>query len=234
MLNSVLRGAITFYDRDGTKIGQAKLNVIRKYPERLRVELDRGDSVEVWGVDQATAWKSDAPNLSESEARDIRAWLRLCPERLFVTRGSGASYREAGERREDFKASRPWQDQVRINPPLQLQQVEVEDVIGQPPTPNRAGDRRLVTFYINRQDFTVEAARWLEPDDPNRSIDDLSAAKTDVRVDFSDWRAVGGVAWPFEIIHRLGGKVDFRITVNQVLLNQPLADALFQNPGISR
>jgi hypothetical protein len=230
VINSMLRGTITFYDRDGTNVGQAKLTVIRKYPEQMRVEIDRGNSIEVCGVGQGIAWKSGATKLSKSEARDIRAWLRLCPERLFVTRGSGAGYRETGERREGFKASRPWQEQLRINPPLQLQQVEIEDIIGQPPTLNRAGDRRLITFYINAQDQTVEAARWLEPDDPKRSIDDLSAAKTDVRVDFSDWREVGGVVWPFDIIHRLGGQVDFRISVTTVLVNQTLPETIFQIP----
>jgi hypothetical protein len=231
VINSVMSGTITFYDRDGTTTGQANLTVYRKYPDRLRVELNRGGSVEVWGFDQTDAWRTSNRSLGEREARDVRSWLRLCPERLFTTRGGGASYREAGQRREDFQAGRPWQGQVRSNPPLQLQQVEMEDTIGLPPSPTRTGDRRLVTYYINRQEFTIESARWLEPDDPNRRTEDISAAKTDVRVDFSDWRRVGGVLWPFDIVHWQGGKVDFRISITQMQINQSLVDTIFQNPG---
>ena len=120
---------------------------------------------------------------------------------------------------------------MQVNPPLELEQVEMEDVIGLPPALGRAGDRRLVTYYINSQDFTIESARWLEPDDPQRNIDDPQSATMDVRIDFDDWQRMGGVLWPFDIVHWMGGKVDYRIVVTQVQVNQPLADTIFQNPG---
>jgi hypothetical protein len=220
VLNSVMRGTITFYERDGTSAGQGNLTVYRAYPNRMRVELDRGATTEVWGFDQVRAWRSGELALGEGRARDLRQWLRLCPERLFTTRGGGASYREAGMRKEDLKPGRPWQEQMRINPPLELEQVEMEDIIG---ALGRAGDRRLVTYYINSQDFTIESARWLEPDDPQRNIDDPQSAKIDVRIDFDDWQRMGGVLWPFDIVHWMGGKVDYRIVVNQAGAGEPAA-----------
>src|SRR6185295_11281776 len=99
------------------------------------------------------------------------------------------------------------------------EQVEMEDTIGLPPIAGRPGDRRRITYYVNRQDFTVEAARWLEPDDPRRDMDDDQATLTDVRVDFGEWRIVDGVLWPTEIVHWQGGRVDYRITISQVETN---------------
>lgn len=227
--NSVVQGTVTFYNRDGGTTGQAQVVIYRRYPDRLRVVLRRGASVEVLGFDQTTAWSSSGPP-NEHQARDIRQWLRICPERLFTTRSSGANYREAGARREDFRPGRPWQGPGRIDPPLELEQVQMVDILGVPPDPTRVGDRRFVTYYINRQNYTIESVRWLEPDDPRRRADEPTATM-DVRVDFGDWRMVGGVLlWPFDLVHWEGGRVDYRITTTQVQINQPLADAIFQGP----
>jgi hypothetical protein len=227
--NSVVQGAVTFYNRDGSTTGRTEAAIYRRYPDRLRVVLTRGASAEVLGFDQTNAWSSSgAPN--ERQSRDIRQWLRICPERLFTTRSGGANYREAGGRREDFRPGRPWQGPGRINPPLELEQVQMEDILGPPPDSTRPGDRRFVIYYINRQNYTIESARWLEPDDPRRRAEDRQAATMDVRVDFGDWRTVGGVLWPFDIVHWQGGRVDYRVVVNQVLMNQPLDDTIFQRP----
>ncbi len=144
-----------------------------------------------------------------------------------MTRGGGVNYREAGHRIESLRPARPGQPATKINPPVVLEQVETEDVIGPPPTPARVGDRRLITYYIDSARSTIESMRWLEPDDPRRRADDTSAEKLDVRVNFSDWRTVNGVLWPYEVTHRLGGKVDFRIQVSEVRLNQSMGETLF-------
>ena len=230
VLNSVMRGTVTFYESDGTNTGQATMVVSRAYPSLLRLELTRGGNTEVWGFDGLNAWRSGDSNLGEGRARDIRQWLRICPERLFTTRSTGAAYREVGSRMEDLKPGRPWQGQSRINPPTVFEQVEMEDTLGLPPITGRPGDRRRITYYINQQDFTIETARWLEPDNPRRGMDENKAALIDVRVDFGGWRRVDGVLWPTDIVHWQGGRVDYRITVNQVQTNQPLADAIFQRP----
>jgi hypothetical protein len=227
--NSVVHGAIRFFDRNGGATGEAQIVIYRRYPDRLRVVLTRGASVEAMGFDQISAWSSTGgPN--ERQARDIRQWLRIGPERLFVTRGSGAVYREAGSRREDSKPGSPWQGPAQINPPVVLEQVQMEDTLGPPPNTTRSGDRRFVTYYVNQSNFTIESARWLEPDDPRRSAGDRESPTTDVRVDFGDWRTASGVLWPFEIVHWQGGRVDYRIVVIQVQINQSLSDTLFQRP----
>lgn len=224
VINAVARGTITYYDSDGMVSGQAAITLYRKYPQLLRIEIDRGGTVEVLGFDQVRAWKAGAATLSEEDARDIRAFLRMGPERLFVTRGGGSPYREAGRRVED---SVPGADGTVS--PVMLEQVRMEDTIGPPPIANRVGDRRSVYYYIERDSSTVVTARWLEPDDPRRSVSDPNTPLTDVRVDFTGWQRVAGVLWPFEISHELGGRVDYRIQLSQVKLNQPLADTLF-NP----
>jgi hypothetical protein len=230
ILNSVVRGAITFYSGDGAVTGQANLTIYRAYPGRLRVELDRGGSVETVGFDGVSAWREGAPTLNEQRARDIRTWLRAWPERLFTTRAAGATYREAGPRVELSKPGRPWQGPTSIVPPISYEQIAMEDILGLPPGPGRVGDRRFVLYYVNRNTSTVESARWLEPDNPQQAVTNSSVQMKDVRVDFSDWQTVEGILWPFDISHWLGGKVDYRITVTQVQMNQPLADSIFQGP----
>lgn len=230
-LNSVAAGAITFYDREGTIIDQANLRVYRGYPIRLRIELDRRGQVETLGFDGTNPWRAGMTTLPDQRARDIRSWLRVSLERLFITRALGASYREAGPRVESSKPAKPWQDQVSINPPVAYEQVEMDDTAGPPPGGGRVGDRRFVYYYVNRQDGTIESVRWLEPDNPSQAITDQSAPKLDIRVDFADWRTVSGLVWPFEVVHWTGGKVDYRVVVNQVQINQPLSDTIFQNPA---
>lgn len=230
ILYSVLQGAITFYDQEGAITGEGSLTVYRGYPNRLRVEIGSGGVVETLGFDGVNAWRSGSSNLDESRARDIRTWLRGWPERLFTTRAAGASYRESGPRTEMSKPGRPWQGPMSIVPPAEYEQVVMDDVIGPAPAPGRIGDRRRVVYYLNRDTDMVETARWLEPDDPRRAITDPDAQQKDVRVDFGDWQRVEGVLWPFEVVHWSGGRVDYRIALSQVQMNQPLGDAIFQRP----
>lgn len=226
--NSVLRGTITFYNRNGEAKRQASLSLYRKYPDRLRLDLDSGSVVETLAFDQNTAWRTGEPNLSEEQERDIRAWLRLFPERLFMMRGAGAQYREAGRRVEDYRPAVPWADRTQPGAPVSLEQVEVMDTIDTQPSPGRVADRRKVFYYIDRGTATIHSVRWIEPDDPNRRQDDNAAPKTDMRVDFSDWRVVDGVLWPFEVIRWAGGRVAFRIQLAEVRMNQDTPDSLFQ------
>jgi hypothetical protein len=221
--NSIVRGELLRFDPNGTLQQQWAITVYRKYPDRLRVEIQRIGAVDVFGMDNSGAWKAGAASLSEPEARDVRAFLRLFPERLFLNRAGGASYREVGQRFED-----------RVEVPAQpvfFDQVEAEDLIGPPPAPPRPGDRRMLYYYVDQEASLVSTARWLEPDDPTQLIDDPGVSLTDVRVDFADWRTVSGMKWPFRITHQLGGRVDFRIDMNQVLVNQSMPDTFFQRPN---
>jgi hypothetical protein len=222
VVNSVARGAIIYYDQNGVATEQAALTVYRSYPDRVRVELYRRSGSEVLGFDSLGAWKSGVTILSAEQARDIRAYIRYAPERLFVTRDAGAAYREAGRRIEDNSAASPNQ--------LTFDQVEMLDTIGPAPLPGRVGDRRLVYYYVNQTDSLVGTARWLEPDNPRQLIDDQNVAFIDVRADFSRWTRVAGVLWPFEVTHWQGGRVDYRVVIRQVLVNQSLADSIFQRP----
>jgi len=228
--NSVVQGTIITYNRNGGVIDQANLTVYRAYPNRVRVELSRGGVVETMGFDGISAWRAGTANLPAARAREIRAFLRAWPDRLFSSRDGGAVYREAGPRLESSKPARPWQGATHLARPVAYEQVEMQDVLV-PAAAGLPGDRRSVTYYVNRETATIEASRWLEPDNPLRAITDPDAPKLDVRVDFGDWRRVGPVLWPYDIVHWLGGRVDFRITVSQVQINQPLADVIFQSPN---
>lgn len=227
VINSVMRGQITFYNREGESVDQANMTLFRLYSDRMRMELKRGRKVETLGFNQARAWKVGAASVGEAEGRDIRAWMRLWPERLFVARDKGAGYREAGRRIENFRPARPGQDSAKIEPPKVSEQVVIEDSIGSSPPQGETADRRFVTYYVDRDTQLVEAARWLEPDDPRRSIDDPETPRVDVRVDFADWRDVNGVWLPFEVTRWTGGKIALRIQLSEVQLNQPLSNSLF-------
>jgi hypothetical protein len=224
IVNSVVRGTITYFDSDGADIApRAGFALYQKYGEGLRVELDRGAAVEVSGFDQVRAWKA-VGKVSDEEARAIRAWMRLWPERLFVTRASGAAYREAGRRIEDGP------DGMAVGQPqggtALFDEVEIEDVIG--PSPSQGhGDRRSISYYVSQERSTVEAIRWLEPDDSRKSIDDEAVGLIDVRVDFADWREVSGVLWPFAVTRSYGGRPEFRIMLSEVKVNQPLGETIF-------
>lgn len=227
--NSIITGEVTYYDREGQTRGQANFTLYRKYPNRLRVVIERAGSVETIGIDQDQAWRTGSRNLSEAEARDIRAWLRLWPERLFCSRDSGAAYKEAGQRVEEFRPASPWQGSARLNEPALLEQIEIADIISAPDG-QRAGDRRSVCYYIDSESLLIKSARWMEPDDPRRA-DELGSAKMDLRVDFGNWLQQGGVMWPMEIVRWLGGRVEYRIQVSEVKVNQTMADSLFANPN---
>jgi hypothetical protein len=87
IVNSALRGTITYFSSDGNVVAsRAGFALYQKYGVGLRVELDRDDAVEVYGLDQKRPWKAGG-KVSYEEARAIRAWMRISPERLFVTRG---------------------------------------------------------------------------------------------------------------------------------------------------
>jgi hypothetical protein len=190
----------------------------------MRVVIDRAGSVETIGFDQEAAWKEGSRTLTEAQARDIRAWLRFWPDRLFTSRARGAGYREPGRRLEDIRPATPWREAAQLEQPSVLEQVEVRDSIGP------SGDRRAVTYYIDSNGLLLKSARWLEPDDPSRA-DDPRAPKMDSRIDFGNWVERAGVMWPMEITRWLGGEVEFRIEVNDVRVNQQLSDSLFQNPA---
>jgi len=221
--NSVMRGTVTYYDVDGNVTDRADITVYRKYPQLLRIEILRNGTLDVLGFDQVRAWKLGAINITEEDARDIRSFLRIGPERLFVTRGEGSPYREAGLRVEDSAPS----DAGSVSSVI-LEQVQMEDTLGPAPNTGRAGDRRNIYYYVDHDSSTVLTARWLEPDDPRRRIGDPNTSLTDVRVDFGGWQRVSGVLWPFEIRHQFGGRVDYRIQLNRVRVNQPIVDSLFQ------
>jgi hypothetical protein len=233
--NSVARGEIIYYDSAGRATGQYAITISRAYPDRVRVEIDRGQTKDVSGFDQTNSWRSGAPNLKDTDARDIRALVRLCPERLFVERASGAAYREAGQRIEDIAPAATAPDWTTasgdgssvIGQQSLFDQVEVADPAA---TRSNPGDIRRVYYYVDAATSMVATARWLEPDNPRKSIDDGTASFTDIRVDLSDWRDAGGVKWPFRLVHATGGRVDFRIVLNEVIVNQSLADAVFQKP----
>lgn len=230
VLNSLARGVITSYDRSGAVTRRIGLTVYRSYPDHVRVELGFGMPLEVLGFDGQEAWKAGAGALTRHEARDIRAWLRGCPERLFINRSAGANYREAGRRVEDYKPATPWAGATQ-QVPTTLEQVELEDIIGAVATPRRlSADRRFVEYYIDRDNSVVASARWLEPQDPTQLPDDPNRSSLDVRIDFDTWTHVGGVLWPMRVTHWLGGKVDFRIDFEQVLVNQQMPDTMFQRP----
>ncbi|MCI0487551.1 MAG: hypothetical protein L0229_13240, partial [Blastocatellia bacterium] len=93
----------------------------------------------------------------------------------------------------------------------------------------RVGDRRRVIYYVEKTTHTIQSVRWLEPDDPRREVSGGRGPMTDVRVEFSDWRTVEGVLWPFEVVRWSGGRVEYRIVLNEVKMNQTLGDSIFQN-----
>jgi hypothetical protein len=218
IVNSAARGTISYLGSDGTRVARtAEFTLYQKYGVGLRVELDRGDAMDVYGLDQDGSWKADG-KVSDEEARAIRTWMRIWPERLFVTRASGAAYRESGNRIED-RASR-----AGI---LLFDEVEIEDIILPAPSSQGPGDRRFISYYVSRESSTIEAIRWLEPDDPLKSIDDQAVGLIDVRVDFADWREVAGILCPFSVTRSYGGRPEFRIALSEVKVNQPLEETIF-------
>jgi hypothetical protein len=228
ILDSVAKGSIIWYDRSGATTRQGTVVIYRKFPDLLRVEVTANQTTEVSGFDATNPWRSGQASLTDAAARDIRQWLRCSPERLFLTRGLGAGYREPGRRVEDHIPPTPWQGPVDLAQAREYDQAELIDLIGPPASAKGAVDRRRVTYLIDRQTSLVAAARWLEPADATQSADNPNTRLVETRVDFSLWRDVGGVQWPYQIAHWSGGRVDFRVTLTQVLLNQHPLDKLFQ------
>jgi hypothetical protein len=232
--NSVTTGTLNRYDRSGAATQQAGIMFYNKYPDQLRVELNHGaGNIEMFGFDQNAAWSNAKSSLTTGDARDVRSWLRSRPERLFTKRGGGSPYREAGLVYEDYIPGMPWQGPQTLSPEVQAYQVEVIDNID--PAPALQGhspwtDKRRSYYYVNRTGSLIWSQRWMEPEDPTQDPDDKKTSKVAVQVDFRSYKAVSGVQWPFDIIHWYGGKVDYRITVTDVKVNQPLADTIFQKP----
>jgi len=46
--------------------------------------------------------------------------------------------------------------------------------------------------------------------------------------EFSDFRSVGGILFPFRIVNHIGGQLISDITITAYLLNEPIADAFFK------
>jgi hypothetical protein len=230
VLDAVQHGSITSYDRSGAITHQATLVVYRKYPDLLRVESTTGQTTQVVGFDGTSPWTPGPTSLTAAAARDIRQWLRCSPERIFLTRSAGAAYREPGRRVEDHTPPTPWQAAVDLAQPREYDQAELADLIG-PLTPVQGPvDRRSVTYLIDRQTSLIAAARWMDPANPSLSAATAGVSLVETRVEFGVWRDVAGVQWPYEITHWSGGKVDFRVQLTSVQMNQNPLDSLFQKP----
>ena len=230
---SIVRGTITHFDPTGAIARRANVTVYQRHPDRLRVDIEQDGLIISQGFSQGEVWQARAESLTEEAERDIRAWLRLFPERLFLVRGAGASYREVGRHLEDSRPGSPGRGPSDVRPARELDEVEIEDVIGPPASnPTRRSDRRLITYLIDPETSIVHSVRWMEPDDPAEEVIEGSAAATrQVRIEYGGWRRVEGVLWPMEVTHWLGGRVDFRVDVKDVLVNQQLADTVFRDPG---
>jgi hypothetical protein len=46
--------------------------------------------------------------------------------------------------------------------------------------------------------------------------------------EFSDFRSVGGILFPFRIVNNIGGQLISDITITAYLLNEPIADSFFK------
>jgi outer membrane lipoprotein-sorting protein len=231
ILNSVTHGTITYYDRSGIAVQRVGLTIYRKFPDRVRLEINRPGGQEVSGFDGQTAWRAGVAQLRDADARDIRGWARMWPERLFIGRGNGEPYREVGRFQDERAKASVTGEVAESDAEVVADQVEVEDNVGPAPAnPRNGADWRRVSFYVDSETSLVYTARWMEPNDPSRQVDDLGAALMDLRVDFRRWTQVEGMIWPFEIIHRRGGKTDFRVEVADVQFNQQMPDTIFQQP----
>ena len=229
--NSVVRGTITYFDRRGTEVRRMAMTLYRKYPDRLRLEVERDGVKTVSGFDGRDAWRDGAATITEVEARQIREMMRVWPERLFHARDGGAQYKETGRLVEDHRPAVPGRGPVQFERPMALEQLEVDDTLGPNERgPGRGRDRRKVSYLVSEENSAIYIARWMEPVDPGQEIDD-AGPQIDVRVDFSRWREVEGLLWPMEVTHWRGGKVDYRIDVTEVLLDQQVPATIFNNPN---
>jgi hypothetical protein len=225
-----VRGVITFFDPTGAIARRANITFYQRHPDRLRVEIEQDGLILIQGCDAGDAWQARADTLSDDAQRNIRAWLRLWPDRLFDARAAGGNYREVGTRFEDSKEASPGRQASVLRPAREFDVVEVEDTIG-PGSSQRNTDRRAITYLIDRASSMVYSARWMEPYDPNAQLMEGSDIATkQVQVDYESWRRIDGVLWPMEVTHRMGGRVDFRIDVKDVFVDPRLSEVVFQKP----
>ena len=230
VLDSVAHGSLTRYDRTGAITSQGTFVIYRKFPVLLRVEVTVGTTTSISGFDSTNPRQSGQTALSSAAARDIRAWLRSGPEWMFLSRASGAAYREPGRRVEDHRPPTPWQPSIDLGQAREYDQAELIDLIG-PLTPTQGPvDRRRVTYLVDRQTSLVAAARWLEPANPSQDPTTAGASQIETRVDFGVWRDLAGVQWPYQITHWSGGAVDYRVQLTSVQMNQNPAGSMFQKP----
>ncbi|HEY6329561.1 MAG TPA: hypothetical protein VI756_09490 [Blastocatellia bacterium] len=254
--DSVSKGTITYYDRSGAATGTAALTLYVSYPDRVRVEIDRGaGATETAGFDQQSAWSSTNPALSDIQSRDILDWLRTRPERFFYKYAMGSAYREVGSILDEHIPGRPWHAAEEPDNPARLDQVELIDDLfssapmaartagqvgasvsagaGTPGSQPSAGSaahtiQARTYYYIDRKDSTVRRAKWMEPQETTQ--DRTNGIPTvAIQVDFGDYRKIGGLQVPFDVVHWWGGKVVYRLTFSSVRLSQSLPDSLFQH-----
>jgi|SRR5215470_9406597 len=228
--DSLVAGSINFFNRNGDTTRQGSIKILRRYPDMVRVEITSGGSTEVFGFDHVAPWDSLASSLTSAQQRDIRAWTRFTPERLFVTRAAGQQYGETRPTQEDHQPASPGRPALDLAEPIVFNRPLIADQTGNPLAAVNPGDQRNVMYLVNAADNIVNAGQWLEQSDPAGSLIGSNADFQQVRVDFSAWQRINGVLWPFEITHSLGGKVDFRVEVTNVLMNQNPASSLFQGP----
>lgn len=227
--NSVVQGTLIKYSIDGLDTQQVGITLYRSYPNRLRLEISEGDQKWIAGFDGKEAWREGIDKLQEADARDIRSWMRMWPERLFMERGKEAKHREVGQFIDERAGRRPGNEPTNQEQEIVADRLEVEDTIEHS---HEADDRRQITYYLDSEKSLVYAARWLEPIDPSQSIEDMNATLIDMRVDFALWTQVGNaVIWPFEVTCWRGGKIDFRVEVSEVKFNEPIANTMFDDPN---
>jgi hypothetical protein len=229
VVNSVVRGTITYYKND-LVARQARVTLYYKFPDRMRVEEEYEGLVQAWGFGTDGEWRLRAGSLSEEERRDIRGWLRVWPVRLFVQRGAGGGYREVGSRVEGSRRAAPGRGSGELAEQGLLDEVEIIDAIGQG-IGGGSPDQRAIYYLIDRENSIIKSARWIEPDDPGDSVDDPDAQTKEVRVDYSGWRRFQGILLPTQLTRWVAGRGDFSVDVSEVLVNQQMPDTLFQNPN---
>ena len=228
----VMRGTITYLDPSGAVARQGQVTVYRQDKEQIRVDIEHQGIIKAQGVDKGDAWQALADKLSGAQERDIRGWLRVFPERMFVERGQGKDYRELGSIL-DSRSEPPWRGASKPRQAKKLDQVELQDEIkgtgGGNGNQVSKSDTRGITYLIDRDESLIVSAHWLEPDDPTQSAGSATASQ-EVRVDFGGWRRLEGVLWPMEITRWQGGRVDYHIEMRDVQINRSLPNSLFQKP----
>jgi hypothetical protein len=229
LVNSIVRGTITYYKND-LVVRQARLTLYYKFPDRVRVEEENDGIISACGSGTDGEWKLRSDSLTEEEKRDIRGWLRVWPVRLFVGRSATAGYRELGSRVEGARPLLPGRDRGESAEATLLDEVEVKDSIAR--LDGRGGsDQRAIYYLIDSENSIIKSARWIEPDNPDDSVDDPNAQTKEVRVDYFGWRRFEGVLLPTQVTRWVGGKADFTIDISEALVNQQLPNTVFQNPS---